>query len=322
MKEIQTLLQRVRSDYRETVSDLLLDNFTRPWTEWAHKLGSITRNQAHGSPGNLIDLYGTVDIPECESFGLTPFPIPGYRVDTADVKLSDSDPMMQKFATSAAHITGKKIFFIRNFHLADRNILKTSLFQCKSELDQLFTSGVNHIFFHGTPYSPKDAPWPGWKFYASVDFSSYNTIFKDLPAFNAYVARCQSFLQAGDPDNEILLYWPVYDTWANQGGSNFLAFAIHSSPEWLNPTPFSVLARQLKDKGYDFDYISDYYISESKVVNGLIKTPGTAYKTLIVPSCQYMPVETLANLMKLISEGACVIFLDQLPMDVPRFGKS
>jgi hypothetical protein len=313
------LVARVRSDYRETISDLLLNNFTGTWTKWAHKLGSTTRNQAHGSPGNLLDLYGTVDIPECESFGLTPFPIPGYRVDTTDVKLSDSDPMMQKFATSAAHISGKKYASSETFTWLTEHF-KTSLFQCKAELDQLFTSGVNHIFFHGTPYSPKDAPWPGWKFYASVDFSSYNTIFKDLPAFNAYVARCQSFLQDGEPDNEILLYWPIYDTWASQGGSNFLAFAIHSSKTWLNPTPFSVLARQLKAKGYDFDYISDHYISESKVVNGLIKTPGTTYKTLIIPSCQYMPSETLAKLVKLIREGANVIFMDQFPRDVPGLG--
>jgi len=313
------IVARLRGDYRETVSDLLLNNFTRTWTQWAHKLGSTTRNQAHGSPGNLIDLYGAVDIPECESFGLTPFPISGFRVDTADVKLSDSDPMMQKFATSAAHIAGKKYASSETFTWLTEHF-RTSLFHCKTELDQLFTSGVNHIFFHGTPYSPKDAPWPGWKFYASVDFSSYNTIFKDLPAFNAYVARCQSFLQMGEPDNEILIYWPVYDSWAKQGGSNFLAFAIHSSKEWLNPTPFSILTRQLKANGYDFDYISDHYIGESKVVGGLIKTPGTTYKTLIVPSCQLMPVETLAKLVNLIREGANIIFLDQLPLDVPGLG--
>jgi hypothetical protein len=313
------MVSRVRSDYRETVSDMLLTNFTQAWTQWAHKLGSTTRNQAHGSPGNLLDLYGTVDIPECESFGLTPFPIPGYRADTSEVKLSDSDPIVQKFATSAAHIAGKKYTSSETFTWLTEHF-KTSLFQCKAELDQLFISGVNHIFFHGTAYSPKDAPWPGWKFYASADFSSYNTMFKDLPAFNGYVARCQSFLQEGEPDNKILLYWPIYDTWANQGGSNFLSFAIHSSKTWLNPTPFSALARQLKSEGYDFDYISDHYISESKVVNGLIKTPGASYKTLVVPGCRYMPVETLANLAELIKDGAKVIFMDQMPQDVPGLG--
>ena len=42
--------QKVVSDYRETLSDMLLNNFTRQWTQWAHSHGAITRNQAHGSP--------------------------------------------------------------------------------------------------------------------------------------------------------------------------------------------------------------------------------------------------------------------------------
>lgn len=313
------IVARVKSDYRETVSDLLLNNFTRNWTNWAHKMGSITRNQAHGSPGNLIDLYGTVDIPECESFGTTSFPIPGLRIDTREIKESDSDPMVQKFASSAAHIAGKKYASSETFTWLSEHF-KTALSQCKPELDQLFTSGVNHIFFHGSPYSPKDAPWPGWKFYASVDFSSYNTIWKDMDAFTGYVARCQSFLQYGEPNNEILIYWPVYDVWNNSKGDNFFTFQIHSYTQWLKPTPFYALTQQLRAKGYDCDFISDHFIAQSKVVNGEIKTPGTTYKTLIVPSCQYMPAETMQNIVKLAMAGGRVIFLDQFPQDVPGLG--
>ncbi len=62
----RTEYRRIISDYRETLAELLQENFTRQWTDWAHKHGSRTRNQAHGSPGNLIDLYATVDVPECE----------------------------------------------------------------------------------------------------------------------------------------------------------------------------------------------------------------------------------------------------------------
>ena len=73
--------RRIISDYRETLGELLQENFTRQWTEWTHRHGAKTRNQAHGSPGNLIDLYATVDIPECEGFGLSDFGIRGLRKD-------------------------------------------------------------------------------------------------------------------------------------------------------------------------------------------------------------------------------------------------
>ena len=67
------------------------------------------------------------------------------------------------------------------------------------------------MFFHGTPYSPKEAKWPGWKFYASIDMSPTNNIWQDAPAFFEYITRCQSFLQMGKPDNDFLVYLPVYD---------------------------------------------------------------------------------------------------------------
>ena len=45
--------------------------------------GFRARNQAHGAPGNLLDLYAAADIPETESFGMTEMTIPGLRADPA-----------------------------------------------------------------------------------------------------------------------------------------------------------------------------------------------------------------------------------------------
>ena len=41
----------------------------------------------------------------------------------------------------------------------------------KPQLDRLFAAGINHIFYHGTVYSPADAEWPGWFFYASTQLT-------------------------------------------------------------------------------------------------------------------------------------------------------
>jgi hypothetical protein len=43
----------VRTDYRETISDLLLEKFTQPWQKWAENKQAVIRNQAHGSPANV-----------------------------------------------------------------------------------------------------------------------------------------------------------------------------------------------------------------------------------------------------------------------------
>lgn len=309
---------RVIADYRETIGELLEENFTSAWVKWAHERGISIRNQAHGSPANLIDLYAAVDIPECEIFGITDFDIPGLRKDSIR-KENDGDPATLKFASSAAHIAGKKFTSAETFTWLTEHF-RTSLSQCKPEIDQMFLAGVNHVFFHGSTYSPKEAVWPGWKFYASVDMSPTNTIWRDAPAFFGYITRAQSFLQYGQPDNDFLLYLPIHDIWEEQRGKNFHAFAIHGLRERL--PEFYGIVSQVKNSGYDVDYISDRFLQTTAVENGMLKTEsGVMYKALILPSVDIMPQETLSRLLKLAEDGATLVFADSYPQDVSGFNK-
>lgn len=305
---------RVISDYRETISDILKENFTQAWTRWAHERGITIRNQAHGSPANLLDLYALVDIPECETFGITDFEIPFLRKDSIR-KDNDGDPTTLKYASSAAHITGKKHTSSETFTWLTEHF-RTSLSQCKPEIDQMFTSGVNHVYFHGSTYSPKDAVWPGWKFYASVDMSPTNPFWQHAPAFFQYIARVQSFLQDGKPDNDFLLYLPIYDIWREQRGDYFTAFSIHGMRKRL-PDFYSAVG-DIRKLGYDLDYISDHFIQTTVVENGLLKTEGgTTYKALILPSVKVMPLKTLTRIKKLAEQGATIVFVGQYPQDIP-----
>ena len=142
---------QVLSDYRETLGDLLLENFTEQWTAWAHRHGAITRNQAHGSPANLIDCYAAVDIPEIEGFGLSDLGIKGLRQDPGKTRKNDSDFSMLKYAPSAAHICGKPYTSSETFTWLTEHF-RTSLSQLKPDIDLMFCAGVNHMFFHGTCY--------------------------------------------------------------------------------------------------------------------------------------------------------------------------
>lgn len=305
---------RVVSDYRETLSEMLLTDFTEQWTNWANSHGAITRNQAHGSPANIIDLYAAVDVPECEIFGITDFDIPGLRYDSLR-KVNDGDPVTLKMASSAAHVTGKKYTSSETFTWLTEHF-RTSLSQCKPEIDQVFTSGVNHVFFHGTPYSPREAKWPGWLFYASVNMSPTNSVWKDAPAFFSYISRVQSFLQYGEPDNDLLVYFPVYDIWYEQQNNHYFAFGIHGLRARL--PRFYTTVEKIRESGRDVDYISDKYIMSSTVENGLIKTVGgTTYKALVMPATRFLSLETAKKLTELARQGAKIIFVEKYPEAVP-----
>lgn len=296
---------KVLSDYRETLGEMLLHNFTEQWTRWAHSHGALTRNQAHGSPANLIDIYSAVDIPEIESFGLTDFGIKGLRKDPGMTRPNFSDLSMLKYASSAAHINAKKYTSSETFTWLTEHF-RTSLSQMKPDMDLMFCSGVNRMFFHGTCYSPKNDPWPGWKFYASIDMSPTNSIWRDATFFTKYIERCQSFLQMGEPDNDFLVYLPVRDMWARPDKSRLMQFDIHSmgrkAPE------FKKMVLELDSLGYDCDYISDNYLMKTGVKNGKpVTAAGMTYKGVIIPLGSTLTPDMMSHIANMQALGATII---------------
>jgi alpha-L-rhamnosidase len=280
---------RVKADYRQTISELMARETLPMWTKWSHEHGFITRNEAHGSPGNWLDLYAAADVPETEMFH------------------KDRNKLVSKFASSAAHVTGRNLVAAETGTWLAEHFTET-LADMKYLLDDMFLSGVNHVFYHGICYSPDEAGWPGWHFYASYEMNPRNSIWRDVRTLNEYAARCQAVLQAGRADNDLLLYWPIHDVWHDAKG---LArqFTIHAR-DWFEDQPIGKAAEQLWSQGYGFDYISDDQIQHL--------TPA---KPVVVPPTTHMPVETMTALVMAAKEGATVIFISALPQDVPGWGK-
>ncbi|MFM8618157.1 MAG: glycosyl hydrolase [Opitutaceae bacterium] len=311
-------LARVKADYRETLGQLHLE-YLRAWVAWSHRQGWLVRNQSHGAPANLLDLYGAVDIPETEIFGSTPFPIPGLRREADEVRHDQDlpEPLVVRMASSAAHVMGRPLASSESATWL-RDHWKESLAYVKPELDRILAEGINHIFYHGTVFSPQDAPWPGWLFYASTQFNPNNTWWRDFAELNRYVARVQSVLQRGRPDNDILLYWPAADVWDDANGLAKMLTVHHVS--WLTGESVGRIARTLGERGYAFDYVSDEQLAATRVENGRLATPGASYRVLVVPAARRMPASTLRQIAALAQAGAKVIF-ERLPDDVPGLGR-
>lgn len=286
---------RILHDFRLTLSDLLLEKFTQPWHQWAKAKGKIVRNQSHGSPANILDLYGVVDIPETEGEEILRF----------------------KFAASASHVLGKPLVAAEAATWLGEHF-KSSLRDVKASVDKYFIGGVNHIVWHGTSYSPVNDPWPGWLFYASVHFQPVNPFWKDFGKLNEYVAGMQSFLQSGKPDNDVLLYFPFSDKISSPGGREYLHH--FDGMNGFDSTDFKLVAEELLHKGVAFDLVSDKQLQQ--VVNNgkLLRAPGGNYKTIVLANTKYLPIETLEKLNTLAKGGAKIIIYKNFPASVPGFG--
>jgi hypothetical protein len=286
---------RILYDYRQTIADLLLDNFTKPWHNWAKAKGKIVRNQSHGSPANILDLYAAVDIPETEGTDLLRF----------------------KFAVSAANIMGKKLASAEATTWLNEHF-QSSLGDVKKAIDNYFIGGVNHIFYHGTNYSPSNESWPGWLFYAAVHFTPANPFWRDFGTLNNYITRCQSFLQSGKPDNDILLYFPFADRNSDPGKE---MLHHYDGMNGFDNTDFKSVAASMISNGYSFDIISDLQIKNTTVSNSQIQTAGGAYKTILLANSKLIPIETFEKLKEQAEKGATIIFYKNMPADIPGFEK-
>lgn len=283
--------RRVLTDYRETISDLLLEEFTQPWRAWAHEKEALIRNQAHGSPANILDLYAASDIPETEG----------------------KDILRFKFATSAAHVSGKNLVSAEAATWLNEHFT-SSLTDVKDIVDLFFLGGVNHIFYHGTNYSPLEADWPGWLFYAAVHFEPSNPFWEDFDALNHYIAHSQSFLQKGKPDNDILVYFPIYDYYAERGSELLRHF---DGFEESDQSSFKANVELLQRRGFTYDLISDRQLIDVNFEGNLLSTGENLYQTIVLPNCEYMPFETLQKVLQLAEAGANVIVHRSLPASLP-----
>ena len=279
----QEAVCRVKCDYRETLSDLIIEDVFPRWTAWCRARGIRTRNEAHGAPANLLDFYALADVPETEMFGK-----------------GDRNILISKFASSAAHVTGKKLVSSESCTWIDEHFNET-LAETKVFLDRLFLAGVNHVFFHGFCYSPVDAVWPGWCFYASLEMNPRNPFWHDVPTLAAYITRCQSIFQTWTPDEDVLVYWPIRDLWWNAEGFE-QQLTVHRRA-WFEEQPIGTLCQALYNKGYAFDYVSDRMLL--RAAEGVLLP--SRYRVLVVPQCRHMPEATVRAIAALEAKGLRVV---------------
>ncbi len=285
--------ERVLSDYRETIGELLLEKFTLGWKSWATTNDAIIRNQAHGSPANILDLYAASDIPETEG----------------------NDMVSIKLASSAAHVSGKKLASSESATWLDEHFL-SDLSDIRDNLDQYFLGGINHVFYHGTAYSPDDE-WPGRLFCAAIHANDRNPLWNDFDAVNEYATRVQSFLQTGKPANDLLLYLPMYDLYADESETSLMHFhlgrgAFQASSAWK-------IGNWMDENGYSYDFISDNLLESVSEVGGNLTIGDLNYEAIVVPDSKYMPIRTLEKLVSLGRSGSSIFFLGDYPTEPPGF---
>ena len=172
--------ERFLWDLRQTVSELVIENYAGHMRELANKSGLRFSCEAYGGPCDDITYGGRADEPMGE------FWIGGGAWETL------------KEMASAAHSYGKPILGAESFTAGDRERWLQHPASIKSLGDRAFCEGVSRFVFHRYAMQPWLDYKPGmtmgpW----GLHYERTNTWWELAGPWHEYLARCQYLLRQG-----------------------------------------------------------------------------------------------------------------------------
>ena len=276
---------RVRYDYFKTMSELTIENFFDPLTEFAHKHNALSRVQAHGTWGDILRVYASADIPEGETFG--------------DHRTLEVNTIHRRLAASAGHVYGRPVISNETFTWLKRPRFTETLEEMKAAVDAVFCDGINMIVNHGYAYSPEAAGKRGWPFYASTHINHTTPWWPYYKELAAYITSVSAMLRQGKPSARVAVYLPQSDIYADNMMSELhLAMRLE---EHLGRADMDAIQKA----GYWFDYINDEALTRLGA--------GQKYKAILLVGCTRMPAATARKLREFHDLGGVLICAEQKP---------
>lgn len=274
----------IRHDWGVTLTQLIDKNYLEQIDAWAIAHHTQFRSQTYGFPA--VSLSSNALVPLIEGEG------PQWRQFS-----------FTRWATSASHVYGHKLTSSETWTWLHSPPFRATPLDMKAEADCFFLQGINQLMGHGWPYSPPSAGEPGWNFYAAGAFNAHNPWWIVMPDVMGYMQRVSWALRQGQPDNDVAIYLPEDDAWANfmPGRASITALM----PRWITPA----LTQAIEDSGHNFDYID----------SAAIAARGIHYPVLIMPNVDRISPATLTLIQKYAAQGGKVIAIGRIPAQAPGY---
>jgi len=272
------LARSIRHDWGETLTELVDENYLKPLTAWAHQHHTRFRSQTYGEPAVELSSNALVDLPEGEG--------PQWRTFS-----------YTRWATSASHLYDHNVTSAEAWTWLHSPAFRATPLDMKAEADLFFLEGVNQFVGHGWPYTPPQVAEPGWAFYAAAVFNDHNPWWIVMPDVTAYLQRTSALLRQGHPANDVAIYVPTDDAWADfVPGHVALTDYV---PNYITPA----LTAAILDAGYGFDYID-----ASAIDSGKLRSP-----ILILPHVERISPSTYRKMVDYAAHGGKIIAVGRLP---------
>ena len=268
--------ERFLWDLRQTISDLLAENYAGHFSELARKDGLKLSIEAYGDAAfDDVTYGGHCDEPMGEFWAW------GYGGAANTVTEM----------TSAGHVYGKRIIGAESFTSTDGEKWQGHPAFIKTLGDWAFCEGINRFVFHRYAMQPWLNARPGMSMGPwGLHYERTETWWEQSVGWHQYLARCQQLLRQG-------LFV-----------ANICYLQPEGSPRAFVP-PVAQKGTPPDRPAYDFDGCSTKVVlTRMAVKDGRIVLPdGMSYRLLGLPDSQTMTPRLLAKVVELVEAGATVV---------------
>jgi hypothetical protein len=272
----------IRYDYRRFLSQVVVDEFYKPFTGVCHSLGALSRVQCHGAPTDLLAAYAAVDMPETEAllFPTTFARIPASAAVLAAKPVVSSETFTCMYGFPAIH-QGKE-------QIADLKLLA----------DSVFAHGVNHIIWHGTPFNPIGGTN---RFFATVHVGQDSAFADCLLGFNRYLEKVCKWMRSGKAYTNLAVYFPLED---NRMLDELPKSLRTPAARYYWEMRYAVPPQETE--GYHPIWVSLPFL-KTAMCDGNNLIIGTAQFNGLYVDCDWLDIEALQSILRLARAGLPVV---------------
>jgi alpha-L-rhamnosidase len=286
----------IREDWAQTLSELLAERFLAPMQDWAHTKGTRFRAQDYGTPPATLASNAFADLPEGEGTQ--------WRALSAT-----------RWASSASHIFGRPVTSSETWTWLHSPVFRATPLDMKAEADLHFLQGINQLIGHGWPYTAEGVEYPGWRFYAAAVLDDSNPWWIAMPDISRYLQRVSFMLRQGAPANDVAIYVPNHDAWAQMSPGRVNLF------QTLRDRIGVDLVGRVLDAGFGVDFFDDELLKRVGKVEsgGGLRLGQNVYRIVILPGVERIPPETLRTLDAYVQGGGALVATRRVPAVAPGY---
>ena len=307
----RALSDRFLHDYRETISDLYVENHFAYFAQRLEGMGlKFSTEGGYGWASPIADglrIEACAEMPMGEAWHAQGDPITGKLLDRQFVihHMDPNTPLVQRalpygfglnsvrLAASASHIYGKPFCQAETFTSYTKEggyDLYNPPFSVKATADRAFCDGLGRVVFHAYSLQPAGDDKPGWVWNeVGMHFNRNVTWWSLAHAFTEYLSRCQLMLRQG----------------------KFMAdFAYWTGDTMPYECPDRTAMRPALPAGCNADLVNtEVLINRMTVKDGRLVLPdGVSYRYLVLPPTRdTVAPESLRKVLELVKAGATVV---------------